>query len=82
MLSLWREELVFVVHNYYDITMVLFFSIGLTYLASRAWKKTTSKRENIPGRLGLPLIGETFSFLSATNSTRGCYDFVRLRRLW
>ncbi|KAG7969744.1 hypothetical protein I3843_07G047300 [Carya illinoinensis] len=34
----------------------------------------------IPGRLGLPFLGETISFLSATNSTRGCYDFVRLRR--
>ncbi|XP_058760789.1 abscisic acid 8'-hydroxylase 1-like [Vicia villosa] len=82
MWDLSREKLVMVVQNYYDIIMVLFLSIGLTYLASRAWKKATSKREDIPGRLGLPLIGETFSFLSANNSTRGCYDFVRLRRLW
>ncbi|CAK8562213.1 unnamed protein product [Lathyrus sativus] len=82
MWNLSREELVMVVQNYYDIIMVLFLSIGLTYLASRAWKSVTNKREDIPGRLGLPLIGETFSFLSATNSTKGCYDFVRLRRLW
>lgn len=82
MWNLSREELVFVVQNYYDIILVLFLSIGLTYLASRAWKRATNNREDIPGRLGLPFIGETFSLLSATNSTRGCYDFVRLRRLW
>lgn len=82
MWNLSREELVLVVQNYYDIILVLFLSIGLTYLASRAWKRATNNREDIPGRLGLPLIGETFSLLSATNSTRGCYDFVRLRRLW
>jgi hypothetical protein len=82
MWNLSREKLVLVVQNYYDIILVLFLSIGLTYLASRAWKRATNNREDIPGRLGLPLIGETFSLLSATNSTRGCYDFVRLRRLW
>ncbi|XP_045829827.1 cytochrome P450 90A1-like [Trifolium pratense] len=82
MWNLLREELAFVGQNYYDITIVLFISIGLTYFASRAWKRAKTNREDIPGRLGLPLIGETFSFLSATNSTRGCYDFVRLRRLW
>ncbi|CAL5197550.1 unnamed protein product [Lathyrus oleraceus] len=82
MWNLLGEELVMVVQNYYDIITILFLSIGLTYLASRAWKRATNMREDIPGRLGLPLIGETFSFLSATNSTRGCYDFVRLRRLW
>ncbi|KAK2357421.1 cytochrome P450, family 722, subfamily A, polypeptide [Trifolium repens] len=82
MWNILREELVFVGQNYYDITIVLFLSIGLTYIASRAWKRATTNREDIPGQLGLPLIGETFSFLSATNSTRGCYDFVRLRRLW
>lgn len=38
--------------------------------------------EKIPGKLGfIPFLGETFSFLAATNSTKGCYDFVRQRRL-
>ncbi|RDX60588.1 Abscisic acid 8'-hydroxylase 3, partial [Mucuna pruriens] len=82
MLNLSREEVLLVVQNYYDITVIALFSIGVTYLASKAWKiRATNNREGIPGRLGLPFIGETFSFLSATNSTRGCYDFVRLRRL-
>nr|KYP43762.1 Cytochrome P450 716B1 family [Cajanus cajan] len=78
----WREEVLLIVQNYYDIIVVALFSIGVTYFASKAWKRATNNREGIPGRLGLPFIGETFSFLSATNSTRGCYDFVRLRRLW
>ncbi|RZB60917.1 Cytochrome P450 716B1 isoform B [Glycine soja] len=84
MLNLLREEVLLVVQKYYyDLIMVALFTIGVTYLASKAWKRaTTNNREEIPGRLGLPFIGETFSFLSATNSTRGCYDFVRLRRLW
>lgn len=84
MLNLLREEVLLVVQKYYyDLSMVALFTIGVTYLASKAWKRaTTNNREEIPGRLGLPFIGETFSFLSATNSTRGCYDFVRLRRLW
>ncbi|ESW28072.1 hypothetical protein PHAVU_003G256500 [Phaseolus vulgaris] len=80
---LMREEVLLVVQNCYHIILVALFTIGVTYFASKAWKRaTTNNREEIPGRLGLPFVGETFSFLSATNSTRGCYDFVRLRRLW
>jgi len=75
-----REEVLLVVQNCYHIILVALLTIGVTYLASKAWKR--NNREEIPGRLGLPFVGETFSFLSATNSTRGCYDFVRLRRLW
>lgn len=78
-----REEVLLVVQNCYHIILVALFTIGVTYFASKAWKRaTTNNRDEIPGRLGLPFVGETFSFLSATNSTRGCYDFVRLRRLW
>ncbi|WVZ24268.1 hypothetical protein V8G54_002812 [Vigna mungo] len=80
---LMREEVLLVVQNCYHIILVALFTIGVTYFASKAWKRaTTNHREEIPGRLGLPFIGETLAFLSATNSTRGCYDFVRLRRLW
>ncbi|KAM5572786.1 cytochrome P450 716B1 [Rosa sericea] len=76
-------EFLFLVKKYYDVLIVaLLFSIGVAFFVSKlAWRKVTS-RGHIPGRLGLPFIGETISFLSAMNSTRGCYDFVRLRRLW
>lgn len=82
MVSLSREELMFFVQNYFDMIMVALFSIGVTYFASKAWKRIAREKEGIPGRLGIPFVGETFSFLSATKSTKGCYEFVRLRRLW
>ncbi|EEF38073.1 Ent-kaurenoic acid oxidase, putative [Ricinus communis] len=83
MLKLSKEELLFLAQNKYDIVMVALFSIAV-FAVLKAWRKkiTTSNKEDIPGGLGLPFVGETLSFLSATNSTRGCYDFVRLRRKW
>lgn len=88
MLNLSEEELLFLVRNYYDVFIVAVFSIGLTFLVSKiAWRSsdmtTTSYRGGgIPGRLGLPFVGETLSLLSATSSIKGCYEFVRLRRIW
>lgn len=83
MLNLSKEELLFQAWNYYDIIVVAVFSIGITCFVSKALRRViTHEKGGIPGRLGLPFLGETFSFLSATNSTRGCYDFVRLRRQW
>lgn len=35
-----------------------------------------------PGSRGLPLIGETLQFMAAINSSKGFYEFVRIRRLW
>lgn len=74
-----KEELLFFVKNYYDIFLASLLSIGITFILLRRF---TSVKSGVPGRLGLPFVGETFSFLSATNSTKGVYDFVRLRRLW
>ncbi|XP_059437427.1 abscisic acid 8'-hydroxylase 2-like [Corylus avellana] len=83
MFDLSKEELLFLVWNYSDIiTTVAVVSIGVTFFVSKAWSWRREKLDQIPGRLGLPFLGETISFLLATNSTRGCYDFVRLRRLW
>ncbi|XVE82574.1 hypothetical protein DITRI_Ditri16bG0016600 [Diplodiscus trichospermus] len=76
------EELAFLAQNHYDIIIIAVLCIGITIFISKAWRGTSSGKADIPGRLGLPFIGETLSFLSATNSTRGCYDFVRLRRSW
>ncbi|KAD7117631.1 hypothetical protein E3N88_04899 [Mikania micrantha] len=65
------------VKNNYDIILALLISGFVTSFLTKTLKKPCHA---IPGRLGLPLVGETFSFLSATNSTKGCYDFVRHRR--
>ncbi|KAL3840435.1 hypothetical protein ACJIZ3_025026 [Penstemon smallii] len=43
-------------------------------------KKSISSGNGIPGRLGIPFLGETISFLAATKSTKGVYHFVTLRR--
>ncbi|KAI3717119.1 hypothetical protein L1987_68499 [Smallanthus sonchifolius] len=77
MMILQREELYLLVKNNYDIIFAVLLSGLVTSFLTKKLKKSS---DVIPGRLGLPLVGETFSFLSATNSTKGCYDFVRLRR--
>ncbi|XP_002269279.3 abscisic acid 8'-hydroxylase 3 isoform X2 [Vitis vinifera] len=82
MINLPRNKLVFLVQNHIEIMMVAVFSLGVMLIVQKALRRLTSEKSVIPGRLGLPLLGETFSFLSATGSTKGCYDFVRLRRLW
>ncbi|KAG7034125.1 Abscisic acid 8'-hydroxylase 3, partial [Cucurbita argyrosperma subsp. argyrosperma] len=81
---LWKEELVLLAQNYFDTTTVAaVLSIGILVLVSKVcWRQRSKNVGGIPGHLGLPFVGETFSFLSANNSTRGCYQFVRLRRLW
>ncbi|KAL2520543.1 abscisic acid 8'-hydroxylase 1-like [Forsythia ovata] len=58
-------------------------AIGMAILLSLLGKGDGTRRKGfIPGRLGIPFLGETFSFLAATNSTKGCYDFVKQRRQW
>ncbi|XP_004303111.1 PREDICTED: abscisic acid 8'-hydroxylase 1-like [Fragaria vesca subsp. vesca] len=79
-----KEEFLFLVKKHYDVLIVaLLFSIGVAFFVSKlAWRKATaSSRGYIPGRLGLPFIGETVPFLSAVKSTGGCYEFIRLRRI-
>ncbi|KAF5765121.1 putative cytochrome P450 [Helianthus annuus] len=77
MMILQREEVYLHVKNNYDIILAILLS-GL--VTSFLTKKLRKSSDAIPGRLGLPLVGETLSFLSATNSAKGCYDFVRFRR--
>ncbi|XP_024975467.1 cytochrome P450 90A1-like [Cynara cardunculus var. scolymus] len=79
MMILKMEELFFFVKNNHDIILAVLLSGLITRLLTTKLRKSS---DAIPGRLGLPLVGETFSFLSATNSDKGCYDFVRLRRSW
>jgi cytochrome P450 len=80
MVNVSKEELIiFFIKNYYNIFLISLLPIAITFFLLRKFKGVKS---GIPGRLGFPFIGETLSFLSATNSTKGCYDFVNLRRLW
>ncbi|KAI3665439.1 hypothetical protein L6452_44066 [Arctium lappa] len=78
MMILQREELYLLINNNYAIILALLSGL----LTGFAIKKLTRPSDAIPGSLGFPLVGETFSLLSAANSSKGCYDFVRLRRLW
>ncbi|KAL3527135.1 hypothetical protein ACH5RR_011791 [Cinchona calisaya] len=73
------DYLVFLMVNYHDIILVSVLALGVAFFLSRG---TTGEKSGIPGRLGIPYLGETLSFLLATNSYKGCYDFVRLRRSW
>ncbi|XP_048128679.1 abscisic acid 8'-hydroxylase 1-like isoform X3 [Rhodamnia argentea] len=77
-----KEELIFFVRSFYDVLLAVLVSVGFMFYFSAKAKRTSGERDRIPGRLGIPFVGETFSLLSATNSTKGCYEFVRLRRLW
>ncbi|OIT39469.1 PREDICTED: abscisic acid 8'-hydroxylase 1-like [Nicotiana attenuata] len=80
MLTLSMEDILLLVRNYYDILLasILVISIILYKVSGR----TKDAKSCIPGSLGIPFVGETFALLSATNSVKGCYDFVRLRREW
>ncbi|XP_071913546.1 abscisic acid 8'-hydroxylase 1-like isoform X2 [Coffea arabica] len=73
------EYLVLLLGNYHYILLASVLALGVTVLLS---KETKRGKSGIPGSLGIPFLGETLSFLSANNSNKGCYEFVRLRRSW
>ncbi|KAK9076644.1 hypothetical protein SSX86_004978 [Deinandra increscens subsp. villosa] len=78
MMIFQREQLYLLVKNNYEIIFCALLAGLITSFLTKKLKKSST--DAIPGRLGLPFVGETFSFLSATYSTKGCYDFVQLRR--
>ncbi|XVF59670.1 hypothetical protein PTKIN_Ptkin07bG0294400 [Pterospermum kingtungense] len=83
MLNLSKEGLTLLVQNQYGIFIFAVLSIAITSLLWKAWGSTSASTDEdgtIPGKLGLAFFGESFSFFSASYSTRGCYDFVRQRR--
>ncbi|GKV29612.1 hypothetical protein SLEP1_g38519 [Rubroshorea leprosula] len=82
MSGLSKEELLLLAQNHYVLILIAVICIGLTCFLLKGPRRVSSNKPHIPGRLGLPFLGETFSLMSATNSTKGCYEFVRRRRLW
>lgn len=77
------EDILLLVTKYYDILLVSILVISITvFYLSKVSRRAKDAKSCIPGSLGLPFVGETFALLSATNSVKGCYDFVRLRREW
>ncbi|OMO84477.1 Cytochrome P450 [Corchorus olitorius] len=82
MLNLSKEGLILFLHNHYGIIIVAVLAIGITSLLWKAWgsSNSTDHEDGIPGRLGLPFIGESLSFFLAAYTTKGAYDFVRKRR--
>lgn len=71
-------------HDQYYHVVVILVSIVLSLVVAKAWRVICrpGRDDQIPGHVGLPYLGESLPFLSATNSDKGCYDFVRLRQLW
>ncbi|XP_070051332.1 abscisic acid 8'-hydroxylase 3-like isoform X2 [Nicotiana tomentosiformis] len=82
MLTLSMKDILLLVRNYYDILLASILVISITLYLSKVSGKPKDAKSCIPGSLGIPFVGETFALLSATNSVKGCYDFVRLRREW
>ncbi|XP_055804498.1 3beta,22alpha-dihydroxysteroid 3-dehydrogenase-like [Solanum dulcamara] len=83
MVTLSMEDTLLLVSKYYDILLVSILVVSVTVLyLSKVSRRAKDANNCIPGSLGIPLVGETFALLSATNSVKGCYEFVRLRRQW
>lgn len=57
----------------------LLFIFLVSALFLRVWTLPTAM-EQIPGTLGLPLVGESFSFLSDFSSPSGIYSFMKKRQ--
>ncbi|XP_076918236.1 abscisic acid 8'-hydroxylase 3-like [Bidens hawaiensis] len=73
------EELYLLVkNNFYIILAILLTGLVTRFLT----KKEKISSHGIPGSLGLPLVGESFSFISAAESIKGSYDFVRTYGKW
>ncbi|KAF6154039.1 hypothetical protein GIB67_043054 [Kingdonia uniflora] len=58
---------------------VLFLLILSVLLLLKSWI-TSRAMENIPGNMGWPIIGESFSFVSEFSSPSGVYSFISRRQ--
>lgn len=68
-------------HVCYYVGLLLVFLL----FCQKAWKLLCNNYNSSvgipPGSGGLPFVGETLQFMAAINSSKGVYEFVRVRRL-
>ncbi|XP_058087734.1 abscisic acid 8'-hydroxylase 2 isoform X2 [Magnolia sinica] len=69
-----------VVFTLLHLISLLLISLSLFQIAKICFHRHKSTVGIPPGSCGFPLMGETLEFLAANNSSRGFYDFVRIRR--
>ncbi|KAK6125675.1 hypothetical protein DH2020_040581 [Rehmannia glutinosa] len=66
-----KEDLQILIYNYSAVILPSVIAIVVAVLFRWYLKGAERRKGDIPGKLGFPFLGETFSFLSATNSTKG-----------
>ncbi|XP_057770619.1 abscisic acid 8'-hydroxylase 1-like [Salvia miltiorrhiza] len=59
------------------VALVLIFLLSVFLLQKRSAPKAT---DNIPGTLGWPIVGESFSFLATFSSPAGIFSFMQERQ--
>ncbi|KAJ3694320.1 hypothetical protein LUZ60_009800 [Juncus effusus] len=67
--------------NLISIVVISFLVLSFFRKCTKSWSFRVSKYFLPPGSNGFPVIGETFAFIRANNSTKGVYDFVMKRHL-
>ncbi|XP_021903427.1 abscisic acid 8'-hydroxylase 3-like [Carica papaya] len=58
----------------------LLVSLVSVLLILQSWSSTRKAMERIPGSLGWPIVGESFSFLAEFSSPSGIYNFMSQRQ--
>ena len=61
------------------LVLTLVFLLPL-FLLLHSWSSSPKAMEAIPGTLGWPFVGESFSFISEFSSPQGIYNFMRTRQ--
>ncbi|KAJ0087315.1 hypothetical protein Patl1_09187 [Pistacia atlantica] len=68
-------------HEYPCLCFYLVLLVGSLIILILRYRNIESTANIPPGSQALPLIGETMQFMAAINSSKGFYDFVRVRRI-